>query len=113
MLRHAKENLFLDANPKSHEQLGLAVHKLAAGSEKARFDNPSGRDHRFVFLSNANMPLRQVVKAIAGPRIQAAEVRRRKACKTTGASENIRSKGLASWCVSTFACRASFSSLRK
>ena len=70
-----EENLFLDATPKSYEQFGLAVHKLAAGSEKARFDNPSGRDHRFVFLSNANMPLREVVKAIGEPRIQAVEVR--------------------------------------
>ncbi|MFO1098727.1 MAG: DUF927 domain-containing protein [Xanthobacteraceae bacterium] len=70
-----EENLFLDATPRSYEQFGLAVHKLAAGSEKARFDDPSGRDHRFVFLSNANMPLREVVKAIGESRIQAVEVR--------------------------------------
>ena len=34
-----EENLFLDSARDANRQLGLAVHKLAKGSEKARFDH--------------------------------------------------------------------------
>ena len=42
-------NLFLDSEPDANKKVGLAVHQLAAGSEKARYDDPGQRDHRCVF----------------------------------------------------------------
>ena len=51
------------------------MHQLAAGSEKARYDDPGQRDHRFVFLSASNSPVAEVVKAIGRNRVEAVEVR--------------------------------------
>jgi hypothetical protein len=68
-------NHFLESAPGAKAQLGMVVHDLTAGSEKARFDAPEQRNHRFTFLSTTNEPIREVVKGIGPSRVEAVEVR--------------------------------------
>jgi putative DNA primase/helicase len=70
-----EENLFLDSTPNASRELGNAIHKLAAGSEKVRLGDPVKPDHRFLFLSSCNEPIAEVVKGIGSARAGAVDVR--------------------------------------
>jgi uncharacterized protein (DUF927 family) len=68
-------NHFLDSRPNANREVGLVVHNLAAGSEKARHDEPAAKNYRLTFLSSSNVPVGEVVKTIGPNRIEAVQVR--------------------------------------
>jgi putative DNA primase/helicase len=68
-------SLFLNSTPDVKKDYPLAIHQLAEGSEKARFDVRGTRNHRFLFLSAANTPVGEVLKSINRSDAEAVEVR--------------------------------------